>query len=69
MQITFEIPEAILHNLLDGVPIPDMATVRYRMQTSAPIDDMRAAVARQVRQAQVSALIKPGQRIAIGVGS
>jgi hypothetical protein len=69
MQITFEIPDSILHSLLDDVPIPDMATVQYRMKTPAPISDMRAAVAEQVRQSRVAALIKPGQRIAIGVGS
>ena len=69
MQITFEIPDTILHSLLDDVPIPDMATVLYHMQTPAPIDDMRAAVAEQVRQPRVAALIRPGQRIAIGVGS
>lgn len=69
MQISFEIPEDILHSLLDGVPIPDMATVRYHMQTPPPVGDMRAAVAEQMRQPAVRSLIKPGERIAIGVGS
>ncbi len=69
MQITFEIPEDILHGLLDGVPIPDMAHVRYRMQTPPALGDLQAAVAEQIRQPQIRALIQPGQRIAIGVGS
>jgi hypothetical protein len=69
MQITFEIPDQILHSLLDGVPIPDMAHIRYSMQTPAPIGDMGAAVAAQLRRPQIRALFKPGQRIAIGVGS
>jgi hypothetical protein len=69
MQITFEIPEDILHGLLDGVPIPDMARVRYRMQTPPALGDLQAAVAEQIRQPQIRALIQPGQRIAIGVGS
>jgi len=69
MKITFEIPEDILHGLLDGVPIPDMAHVRYRMQTPPALGDLQAAVAEQIRQPQIRALIQPGQRIAIGVGS
>lgn len=69
MQISFEIPEDILHSLLDDVPIPAMATVRYHMQTPPPVGAMRAAIAEQMRQPAVRGLIKPGERIAIGVGS
>src|SRR5437016_3332878 len=67
MRITFEIPEAILHDMLDAVPIPRMASVRYDMPTPAPIEDVPGAVREQMRS--VRATIKPGQRIAIGVGS
>jgi hypothetical protein len=69
MRISFDIPEDILHTLLDEVVIPDMVTVRYHMQTPPPVGDMRAAVAEQVRQPAIRALIRPGDRIAIGVGS
>jgi len=69
MQITFDIPEDILHGLLDGVSVPDMARVRYTMRTPPPLGDLHAAVAEQLRQPQIRALIRPGQRIAIGVGS
>ena len=69
MRISFDIPEDILHDLLDGVAIPEMARVRYAMQTVPPIDDIAAAVASQIRRSEIAATIKPGQRIAIGVGS
>ncbi len=69
MRISFDIPEETLHGLLDGVAIPDMAHVRYMMRTPAPLVDIGAAVAEQLRQPAIRALVTPGQRIAIGVGS
>lgn len=69
MQVTFAIPEAILHGLLDDVPIPKMVRVRYSMQTATPIVDVHEAVAEQLRRSEVRSLVGPGQRIAIGVGS
>ena len=69
MQVTFAIPEAILHGLLDDVPIPKMVRVRYTMQTAMPIVDVHEAVAEQLRRSDVRSLVRPGQRIAIGVGS
>ncbi|HEV8633113.1 MAG TPA: lactate racemase domain-containing protein [Chloroflexota bacterium] len=69
MRISFEVPDAILHALLDGVPIPEMAPVRYAMPTPPPLADLDAAVAEQLRRPEVRALVRPGHRIAIGLGS
>jgi hypothetical protein len=69
MRITFDVPEDILHGLLDGVAIPEMARVRYSIETVPPIGDIGAAVAAQIRRSEIAATIRPGQRIAIGVGS
>ncbi|HEV2122314.1 MAG TPA: lactate racemase domain-containing protein [Chloroflexota bacterium] len=69
MRITFDIPDQLLQNLLNDVTVPDMARVRYTMQTPAPISDIGVAVAEQLRRDAVRSSIKAGQRIAIGVGS
>lgn len=69
MQITFEVPEAILQGLLKDVALPQMARVRYTMATPPPLPDLNAAMAVQLRRPDVRGQIKPGQRIAIGVGS
>ncbi|MBV9278763.1 MAG: DUF2088 domain-containing protein [Chloroflexi bacterium] len=69
MRIDFEVPEGILHELLDPVPIPPMARVRYDMETPPPLRDVGDAVRRDLRRPGVRGLIRPGQRIAVGVGS
>ncbi len=69
MRITLEVPDQLMHGLLDGVPIPEMARVRYHLRTPDAIGDVRAAVAAQLRRPEVRGLVSPGQRIAIGVGS
>ena len=69
MRITLEIPDAILHSLLDGVELPRMARVRYAMPTQPPIGDVAAAVAAELRRPEIRERVKPGQRIAVGVGS
>ncbi len=69
MKITLDIPDAMFHRLLDDVPLPDMALVEYRMETPAPIEDVAAAVQATVRREEIAALVRPGARIAIGVGS
>ncbi len=69
MQITFEIPEAILHQLLDPVPIPHMARVRNNAPTPPPLGDIAAVVHEQMQPASVRTMFKAGQRIAVGVGS
>jgi Lactate racemase N-terminal domain len=67
VRIEFEVPEDILHQLLDPVVIPAMARIRYDMPTPAALADIDAAVHDEMRGA--SGLILPGQRIAVGVGS
>src|SRR5579864_3703125 len=69
MRIEFDVPETVLHQLLDPVTIPDMVRVRYDIPTPPAIDDVHAAVRDQLRQADAASMIKPGQRIAVGVGS
>src|SRR6266542_120765 len=69
MRITFEFPDELLERLLVDVPLPQMARVRYRMRTPAAIPDIGAVVAEQIQRPDVRSLVKPGQRIAIGVGS
>src|SRR5690348_7077918 len=69
MRITVDVPDDILHGLLDGVPIPTMARVQYAMRTPEAITDVGAAVAAQLRRAEIRERIRPGQRVAIGVGS
>ncbi len=69
MRLEFEVPEDILHHLLDPVAIPHMAPVRYDMATPPPIDDIAAAVNAAVRAAGGDTAIRSGQRIAVGVGS
>ncbi len=69
MRIAFDVPEEILRHLLDPVPIPPMARVRYDMATPAPIDDISTAVRAAVRQGDADGSIKADRRIAIGVGS
>jgi hypothetical protein len=69
MRISFEVPEDILHALLDPVALPPMARARYRLETHPPLADVEQVVADELRRAEIAALIQPGQRIAIGVGS
>jgi len=67
MRIEFEVPEEILHELLDPVPIPDMARVRYAMPTPAPLEDVDTALKEQLRD--VRGMFRARERVAIGVGS
>jgi hypothetical protein len=67
MHINFDVPDAILHHLLDPVPVPPMARVRYDLPAPVPIEEVAAALHEQM--AGIRQAIKPGARIAIGVGS
>jgi hypothetical protein len=69
MRISYDVPEQVLHQLLDPVPLPEMVRLHYAMQTPAPVPDIRAAVAAQIQREEIRSLIHPGQRIAVGVGS
>ena len=69
MQITWTVPDEILHTLLDPVALPEVVHVHYAMDTPPPITDIPAVMGEQMRRGEVRGLIRPGQRIAIGVGS
>src|SRR5438067_13452531 len=69
MRIEFDVPETVLHHLLDPVPIPPLAHVRYAIPTPAPLRDVHAAVREQMESAGARTMVRPGQRIAVGVGS
>ena len=69
MQITLDVPDDILHELLDHVSIPEMATVRNHAPTPAPVRDVDEAVAWELGRPEIRERIRPGERIAIGVGS
>jgi len=69
MRITLEIPETILHGLLDDVALPEVVSVRYHLRTSVPIGDIADAVEEQLSQPEIAERLRPGHRIAIGVGS
>jgi hypothetical protein len=69
MQITLDVPDQILHHLLDDVPIPAMARVRYAIPTPAALASVPATVAAELTRPDVAELVRPGERIAIGIGS
>ncbi len=69
MQVVFEIPEAVLNELLAPVAIPSMARVRQTISTPPPIHDVAGAVRAALSSVHVDSVFTPGQRIAIGVGS
>jgi hypothetical protein len=69
MHIELEVPEEILHQLLDSVRIPNMARIRYDMETPPAIGDLMGAVTAEMRKPDIGSAIEPGQRIAVGVGS
>ena len=69
MRISIEVPDAVLHGLLDGVAIPEMARVRYTAPTPPAIPDVGGVVRAELRRPALRDLVRPGERIAVGVGS
>src|SRR5437588_11532293 len=69
MRIELTIPDAIEHSLLDGVEVPALARVHYMVRTPPAVADIPAAVAEQLRAVGASSSIRPGARVAVGVGS
>ena len=55
--------------LFAQTPCAEMARVRYDIPTPAPLRDIRAAVREQMERAGARTMVRPGQRIAVGVGS
>jgi hypothetical protein len=69
MSIAFDVPQEILHQLLDPVPLPRMARLAYRQPTPPPIEDVAGQVRMALRQADLNNRILPGARVAVAVGS
>lgn len=69
MNISFEIPEEILHHLLDPVVIPPLALVRYRQETPPALPDVARALLDEMQAGRMEDRIRPGERIAVAVGS
>src|SRR5579872_1864663 len=69
MKIELQIPERILHDLLDPVPIPPLARVCHHLPTPPALDDVAHAAIDAMRAANLAAHFRPGQRIALAVGS
>jgi hypothetical protein len=67
MKLEITVPETILHELLDAVPFPLVARVRYEMAAPPALQDIDAVIYEQVCAAR--SMIAAGQRIAVGVGS
>lgn len=67
MRIEYEIPD--LSDLLAPVSLPEVARVRHEMPAAPPIGDIRAAVHAELQRVDAGSTIRPGQRIAVGVGS
>src|SRR5579884_43052 len=69
MEFCFQTPDAILHDLLDGVPFPRMACLRYTQPTPPPIWDVGPRVREDLQRSGMLSGIRPGARIAIAAGS
>src|SRR5690348_7823552 len=69
MRISFDVPEEILHQLLDPVQLPRMVPLVYRQPTPAAIDDVRGRVAGTLRSVELERRVSPGARVAVAVGS
>ncbi len=57
-----------IDQLLDGIKIPRMVRVRQTFERPV-VEDVEAELVNQLERKEASSLIKPGQRVAIGVGS
>jgi hypothetical protein len=68
MHVSFEIPDDILHSLLDGVELPRMMQVRQTFDTPPAIENVEAAVLGAIR-AEAASLRGVRGRVAVGVGS
>jgi Lactate racemase N-terminal domain len=59
---------SFIRDLLDGISLPKMVPVRQ--QFAAPeVPDVAAALREQLRRPEIVCRVKPGMRIAVGVGS
>lgn len=59
---------SILRNLLDDIPIPKMVRIRQKFDATK-LDDYEGALREELKKPGAIDAIKPGQRVAIAVGS
>ncbi|MDA8226980.1 MAG: lactate racemase domain-containing protein [Desulfitobacterium hafniense] len=57
-----------IDQLLDNIPIPKMVRVKQTFERN-PVENIEAELVKKFKAKQIASLIKPGQRVAIGVGS
>lgn len=57
-----------IDRILDGVPLPALAPVRQRF-TETPLTDLPAALEAALTRGGLARLVRPGQRVALAVGS
>ena len=57
-----------IERILEGVPLPDVVPVRQQFPDS-PIDDLTAAVEEALAAGGLPDMVRPGQRVALAVGS
>lgn len=69
MEVSFAVPEQILTALLEGVPIPRMARIRYRQNTPPALPEVGAVVRSEMRDAGDRDMFRAGDRVAVAVGS
>jgi hypothetical protein len=67
MKLTFDVPESLFEDMLGHVAMPELVPVRQRLITPPSLDDPEG-VTRDAVQG-LSSAIRPGERIAIAVGS
>jgi hypothetical protein len=59
---------SLIRELLDGLALPRMVPVRQQF-AAAEISDVPAALRKELRRPDIARRVKPGMRIAVGVGS
>jgi hypothetical protein len=69
MRLWFDVPDEILTALLEPVPVPVMARIRHRLPTPPAIRDVRHELAHQLDTINALNVLRPGQRVAVAVGS
>lgn len=61
-------PRSAIERILQDVPVPAVVPVRQSFPAS-PIDDLPAAVAAALTEGGLAGMVRPGQRVALAVGS
>ena len=61
-------PRTAIERILDEVPLPEVVPVEQRFAAS-PIRDLTAAVEEALAEGGLAGMVRPGQRVALAVGS